>query len=254
MSATGTSRTGLWQGRRLTFASLPSTNAWVLDHAAELRDGDVVQAHIQTSGRGRLGRTWMSIPGGGLTFTVYLDAGRWQALAPNLGQVAAWAVVRTARDLGLVTLLKWPNDVMADDRKLAGILVETTGLGDGYALGIGLNVNIDSRQLAAAGVDRPAVSLRELSGRALDAERVLGKLLKHLEACLGKVREDGLAPMLAAWAGHDWLAGRAIRVIGTDREVSGTYGGLAPDGRLRLQLPDGSEACYWTGDVERILV
>jgi BirA family biotin operon repressor/biotin-[acetyl-CoA-carboxylase] ligase len=237
----------------LTFAILPSTNAWVLDHAAELWDGDVVRAHVQTCGRGRLGRAWLSIPGGGLTFTVYLDAGRWQVLAPNLGQVAAWAVARMARELGLDTLLKWPNDVMAADRKLAGILVETTGSGTGYALGMGLNVNSEGRQLEAAGVDRPVVSLRDLAGRTLDAERVLDRLLKHLEACLDKVQENGLAPLLAAWKGHDWLAGRPIRVIGADREVSGVYGGLAPDGRLRLRLPDGAEASYWTGDVERIL-
>lgn len=233
----------------LTFSSLPSTNTWALEHAGDLQHGDVVWARSQTAGRGRLDRSWVAPAGTNLTVSVVLHDAALTPLAANLGQLAACAVVDTLTEVGIKAALKWPNDVMAADGKLGGLLVEQSGRDGLFVLGIGLNVNVTLAELTAAGLDRPVTSMRDLTGRTFDLEEVLRILLRNLGERIEAVRSKGLGLLWEMWGRNDWLSGRRVRVTGPARAVEGTYVGLDRDGRLRIRTDAGLEEVLWTGDV-----
>jgi BirA family transcriptional regulator, biotin operon repressor / biotin---[acetyl-CoA-carboxylase] ligase len=246
------SLSGLWHGRLLRFDSLPSTNGWVLSNVTDLRHGDVVWALEQTEGRGRMGRVWLAPAGKSLTFSVVLQDPSFVPYAANLGQVAAWAVQGVLAQFGLAAKLKWPNDVMVRDRKVAGVLCEGQAASAAFVVGVGLNVNVTQRDFRAAKLDRPATSIAIAKGRSFKLDCVLGLLLPALQSALTTTTRQGLTPLLEAWALHDWLAGREIDVRCATESWRGRYLGLGPDGCLRLLDSAGQEHSLWTGDVERI--
>jgi BirA family biotin operon repressor/biotin-[acetyl-CoA-carboxylase] ligase len=249
----GAGLTGLWGGRVWRFDELPSTNTWAMDHAAMLQHGDVIWAVAQSAGRGRLDRTWLAAPGKCLTFSLVVAAPEFVPLAPNLGQLAAWAVRDTLLGLGVADIrLKWPNDVMVGEAKVAGLLVEQVPEPVLYVLGVGLNVNMTAADFAAAKLDRPAASIREAVGHDCDPRAVLKELLANMAARLDQARHEGTGPLWEMWARHDWLRGRSIRVTGMGRQIEGGYQGVDRDGRLRIRGADGREQALWSGDVERV--
>lgn len=241
------------EARILEFEELPSTNSWAMEHLPELRHGDVVRALRQTAGRGRLERKWCSGTQGSLTFSIILRDARLLTLGPNLGQLAACAVLRTLGENGVEAKLKWPNDVLVCDSKICGILVEQAGGGGDFVVGIGLNVNLSGPDMEAFALDRPATSLQCETGKKCDEGRILVALLEEYERQVAAALTDGLGGMLAVWAGHDWLAGREVKVLGSGQVLEGRCLGLDDGGRMRLRLGSGVEECCWTGDVERVI-
>lgn len=150
-----------------------STNA---DVAARARAGEppglVLVAEQQTSGRGRLDRAWNSPPRAGLTFSALLTA----SPTPWVPLLAGVAVARALRDVcELDPVLKWPNDVLLDGRKVAGLLAEVAGAG--VVLGVGLNVTTRAEELP---VDRPATSLRLAGAAVTDRLTLLRAMLRGL--------------------------------------------------------------------------
>ena len=242
---------GLWAGRLHTFDELPSTNTWMLEHAAELAHGDVVWARAQTSGRGRLDRSWLALPGRSLALSCVLKEAPFISLGPNIGQFAACAVADTLAEFGIAAALKWPNDVMVADRKIAGILVELADAPSVLVLGIGLNVNVTEADFRAAALARPATSRQVAVGNSFDVDTVLRALLRQLQTWLEQAVSEGLAPLCARWAAADWLAGHDIEVQTASGAVAGRYAGLDELGRLRVARAGGEEA-LWTGDVVRV--
>ena len=243
---------GLWDGRVRRFDELASTNTWAIEHAGQLQHGDVVWAVAQTGGRGRLDRAWWAVPGNCLTFSVMLHHPDLVPWAANLGQAAACAVWDTLASYGIMARLKWPNDVIVKDRKIAGILVEQAG-GSQFVVGVGLNVNVSASEWAGARVDRPAIAMSEAAGHAFELDLVLRTVVKHLATRIEATQASGPAALWELWACQDWLAGQAIQVTGTSVvPIQGQYLGLDNLGRLRLQLPTGEERALWTGDVEHV--
>jgi BirA family biotin operon repressor/biotin-[acetyl-CoA-carboxylase] ligase len=159
--------------------STGSTNADVADRArAGEAPGLVLVAEEQTAGRGRLGRSWVSPPRAGLHVSALLT----MAPSPWVPLLAGVAVARTLRDeAGLQPRLKWPNDVLVGDRKIAGILAEVVGAV--VVLGIGLNVSTRADELPA---DRPATSVA-MEGGMTDRATLLRSLLHNLAATVTKV-------------------------------------------------------------------
>lgn len=238
----------------LEFEELPSSNSWAMEHIPELRHGDVVRALLQTAGRGRLERKWCSGVRGSLTFSMILRDPRLIPMGPNLGQLAACAVLRTLQANGIEAKLKWPNDVLVCDRKICGILVEQAGGGGGdFVVGVGLNVNLSRAEIEAFALDRPATSMQCESGKCWDEGRILVSLLEEYGRQMSAAFDRGLAPMLDVWNSHDWLAGREVKVLGCGQAQAGLYLGLDEAGRMRLRLDSGVEESCWTGDVERVI-
>jgi len=193
--------------------------------AADDPEGAVAAADHQTAGRGRLGRPWTAPPGTAITASVLL---RPTAGAPvqQLSLVAGLAVAETVEAaLDLSAQIKWPNDVMVDRRKIAGILAEAR---DGIVVvGIGLNVN-QTREQLPADARVQAASLRSLDGVERDRAPLLADLLHRLERHYDAWAEGGLDAIFDGIGSRDFLRGRRVSVDGHE----GVGNGLDRAGRL----------------------
>jgi len=196
-------------------------------------EGAIATTDHQTGGRGRRGRTWVEAPGTAVLVSVLLrpPPGR---VAPQLSLVGGLAAAMAAEDaLGLAAQLKWPNDVMVDRRKVAGVLAEAR---DGVVvLGIGINVNQTREQLPLDARVSTA-SLRTVDGRERDREQVLGLLLAHLDRLYDAWREGGLDAVYEDLGARDFLRGRRVTVDG----AAGTAQMITRDGRLAVATDSGT--------------
>src|SRR6185436_13745053 len=156
----------------ITLDSVDSTNNWVKSHLADLKPLTCVTAEEQTAGRGRFKRHWISPRGENIYASLYLTVPLGSGYLPNLGQIMAFACAKVLRGLGLKALLKWPNDILIQDKKIAGVLTETVTKDDeiGVILGIGLNVNMSQESLNTIGV--PATSLFDQSKKKWDRQEL----------------------------------------------------------------------------------
>lgn len=229
-------RTQLKPFRLHWFPRLRSTN----DHAAVLRRrGDlfapaVVLAGRQTAGRGRGAHVWWSGPGC-VTVTFVLPVGA-EVLPHQLPLVAGLAVRNAAAGLTRNdgVQLKWPNDLLYDGRKLAGLLCERVENAD--LVGLGLNVNLDPASAPAPLRDR-VTSLSTIAGRPLDMTTALSTVASHLHRLLSRQAEQPFALLLREYDAHHALVGRNVSVLdGADSvAVSGRCEGLDEMGRLLLR-------------------
>ena len=204
--------------------------------AAGLRTGAVVLADEQTAGQGRHGRVWHSEAGAGIYFSTVLKPTPVLTLA--LGLAAAEAI---AQSTGVACDLRWPNDVMAGGKKVAGILVQ---LVDGAAIaGIGINVNQPSfpAELAAE-----ATSLRMTAGREIPPTDLLIVLLHAVDAFTAEPPETVLRLFARA---SSYAAGRRVTVELPDGAVAGTTAGLTSEGFLILRKDDGTDTLVIAGGV-----
>lgn len=213
-------------GRRLMFYEmLDSTNAAAL---VRPRDGTVHVAESQRAGRGRHGRSWHSAPGLGLWFSVSLK-GSAQGLA-----FAGALAVRRAVSGRAELKLKWPNDLLCDDRKVCGILVERRG--DWNALGIGVNVHHAQEDFPEE-LRVSAGSLEGQTGQSWDRARLLGDILQILDDYIVKLRRGDFAAVHAEWAAACDLVGKTVSREG----CTGLVLALDESGALLLETPEGLE-------------
>jgi BirA family biotin operon repressor/biotin-[acetyl-CoA-carboxylase] ligase len=232
-------------------ASTGSTNADLLARATrepEAREGQVLVAEEQTAGRGRLGRTWTSMPGAALTFSVLLrpvtvPSGR-RGWLPLMAGVAVASAVRSVTEGGagggraVGAALKWPNDVLVGERKLAGILAEQSPDGSAVVIGIGLNVATPAHALPASPAGLPATSLL-VEGASVSREALLLEILRQLERWYVAFRADpdpARTGLLDAYRPLCGTLGRMVRVeLPVGRVVTGVARDVDPDGRLLVQ-------------------
>ena len=205
-------------------------------------EGAVATTDHQTGGRGRRGRSWVEAPGTGVLVSVLLRPPPERS-APQLSLLGGLAAAMAAEDaLGLAAQIKWPNDVMVDRRKVAGVLAEAR---DGVVvLGIGVNVNQVREQLPAD-ARVPAASLRTVDGREHDREQVLASLLAHLDRLYAAWSEGGLDAVYEDLGARDFLRGRRVSVDG----VPGLAHMIMRDGRLEVETDDSELLLVESGDV-----
>jgi BirA family biotin operon repressor/biotin-[acetyl-CoA-carboxylase] ligase len=224
---------------------IDSTSSEIQRRVGALPDLSIVMAETQSAGRGRRGRTWLSPPG----LNVYLsclkrfDAG-FAALS-GLSLAVGVIVMRTLLALGMPGAgLKWPNDVLTDNGKLAGILVELSGEYQGPCaaiIGIGMNVRLTPALLEQAG--QPVNDLASLAGgEAPDRNRVAAALITALVEGLGQFEREGFAAFADEYANHDLLRGKALHMQGALGELDGMGAGVDLRGALLLQTLDGLRA------------
>jgi BirA family biotin operon repressor/biotin-[acetyl-CoA-carboxylase] ligase len=198
--------------------------------AADLPIGDVVVAAEQTAGQGRHGHTWYSAPNAGLYCSIVLEPTPLLTLA--LGLAVAHVVPATCD-------LRWPNDVMIDDRKLAGVLVHLVA---GKAIaGIGINLNQTEFPL-----DLEATSLKLATGHEMPPDDILDALLASVESY---TQLDSEAILTLFTRASSYAVGRRVVVHIPDGIVHGTTCGLTPDGYLRLRKDDGTDTLILAGGV-----
>ena len=208
---------------------------------AELPEGAVAVTEHQTGGRGRSGRSWSDVAGRSLLLSLLLrpPAGRpVEQLSLVVGLAVAEAVEATTE---LAAAVKWPNDVLVREGKVAGILLESSG--ETVICGIGINVDQAESELPAA-TRLPSTSLRVATGRAQDRAALLVAVLAAVERLYEAWLEDELAQLLPELERRDALSGKTVTVGG----VTGEAAGIAPDGRLRILTQDG-ETLVASGEV-----
>jgi BirA family biotin operon repressor/biotin-[acetyl-CoA-carboxylase] ligase len=221
--------------------SIDSTNRRARELAADGREQAVVVADEQTGGRGRLGRAWAS-PSGGVWLSLLVRPDVPAAHAPVYTLVAAVATTRAVREAGVEATIKWPNDVLVGERKLAGILTEMEGEADRVGwlvVGIGLNANVDPAEVPAEN----ATSLRAESG---DVDR--RRLTQRLVEAFYDLHGDHDA-VLTAWREYADTLGRRVRVDVGDRTVAGEAVDIEFPGTLHVDTDDGVETVA-AGDCE----
>lgn len=233
--------------------SIDSTNAYARRHLDELADGEVISAEVQTDGRGRLDRKWHSGGPGNLTASFVLKPFEAAAEAPalaNITQYAALAVAELIDDLGARTTLKWPNDVMANGSKIAGILSESVVQGErflGCILGIGVNLNMGPSDLRSIG--RPAASLHLLLGRPIDRDAFLDELLERFFRSYPSFLEEGFPLIRDKFKGKSTFIGKRISIDSSTSRCSGIAQDLDEYGSLVLLDDSGMQRHISVGDI-----
>ena len=240
---------GLTLGRPLSWqAETQSTNDDALAAAKNgAPHGAVFGAETQTRGRGRRGSEWVSTPGAGLWFSLLLRPDLSAELAPGLALCAGLAVREAvAARVTAHVAVKWPNDVFAGGRKVAGILVESQVSGatlGSVVIGIGINVTQTAFPDPLSSI---ATSLALLSASVLDREGLLADVLIDLETSLERLTTSGMAAIAEALRPHDALLDRRLRIEG----VEGVGAGIDTAGRLLLRTDLGQLRPIAAGHVE----
>lgn len=236
------------------FPSLDSTNSEMAAlEPPPLNEGCVVLADAQRRGRGRLGRRWIASTGESLTFSILLHPTRAPAeMAPLALTVALGVATGIGEILDLPLVLKWPNDLLCDGKKLAGILIETSGDGQGIrrvVVGVGINVNQDRFPPELTPL---ATSLRLATGRLQSRAEILLSVLQSLERWIDLWRTVGAAAIIDAWLNYAPWIGEEVRVKTSAGEQIGVAVGLSPHGALILQDGAGKRRQIHSGDVSLV--
>jgi BirA family biotin operon repressor/biotin-[acetyl-CoA-carboxylase] ligase len=223
------------------FDALPSTQDEAKTRAlAGAPEGTLIVADRQTAGRGRLGRAWVSPPGG-LWYSILLRPPIAPDAVPALILVAAldWARVLEAR--GVPARLKWPNDLWVEGRKVAGLLTEMSAEMDRVhwaVLGVGVNVANDP----PGGTDVPAASLKQWLGDRVTRQELLAAWIDRFSKSYRRFAADGFVPFRPAYAARSWLRGRAVRFQTAAGAATGRAAGVDATGRLMVETPRGTVA------------
>ncbi len=239
------------------YPAIGSTN----DKAKELaaggaEEGTLVIADAQTAGRGRLDRNWFSPPGLGLYMSFVLRPGVAPDRSAGSLMAVSLAAAEAVEELGIqgVVGIKWPNDLVAEHRKVAGVLSEigvSGGKVDWCVVGIGINVNHTLADFPVELRDK-ATSLRELCHRRIDRLDLMKSLIAGVSRWNGRFTRDGLEPLIAQWRRRSAILGKRVRVETSGEVVVGTAVGLEPDGALRVKLESGAEEVLHVGDVHLV--
>jgi BirA family biotin operon repressor/biotin-[acetyl-CoA-carboxylase] ligase len=210
-------------------------------------------ADYQRAGRGRQGRSWLAEPGAALMLSVVFRDNtaapvpwRWTSLASVALVEAIEDVLPMARPS-----IKWPNDVLLNDRKVAGILAETSWDGRQLVAIVGVGVNVSTDAAALSVVGGTPTSLREACGQSLDRGRLLLAFIRQVDRWL----ERPAAELHATWQARLWGRGQQLHLVDLDQDQEQERAeqvvvlGAEPDGSLRVRLADGTERLTTTGEL-----
>ncbi len=230
---------------------IDSTNARARQLAEEgAAEGTVIIADRQSAGRGRLGRRWESPSAVNLYCSILLRPQIPVQQAPQLTFLSAVAVAETLQQLyHLDAKVKWPNDLLVNGRKIAGLLNEMSAETEQIhfvILGVGVNLNMTAEQFPQE-LNYPATSVLLTTGNKVDRVVFIREFLQRLDRYYGEFLRDGFAPIRRRWESLCDMMNLRVQV---DQRLTGTVVGLDSDGALRLQLDVGRVERIMAGDVK----
>ena len=242
-------------GREIIYMdSIDSTNS----HAKRLGekdfiDGTVIIAEEQTTGRGRLGREWVSPKGKGIWMTILLKPDINPERASQITLISAMAVVKGIKKASDIdTLIKWPNDLVLNGQKLCGILTELGAEIDRInylCVGIGINVNQDKKDFGNYELNT-ATSLKIVSGSVVDRKKLIGEVLKAFEDYYTKfLKDSSIDFMVEEYKKSSANIGKEVRLITKDGEIEATAEDISSNGHLIVRLKCGSLREISSGEV-----
>lgn len=229
-----------------------STNTALLERAAAgAPGGTVIAAEWQPGGRGRLGRAWHAGVGEALTFSLLWRFARGAGALAGLSLAVGVAIARAIAAAGVPgVVLKWPNDVLWQGAKLAGVLTELTGDALGpTASAVGIGVNVRLSQATRARIGQAAADLETACGAAPDRNELLARLLAELGRVLEAFEREGFAPLRAEWQRLHALQDRRVTLLLPDgTRQSGSARGVAEDGSFLLETRGGMKR-FHSGEI-----
>jgi BirA family biotin operon repressor/biotin-[acetyl-CoA-carboxylase] ligase len=237
----------------------PSTNTWAIENIAHLNHGDVVFTQKQTAGRGQNGRTWHS-PTGVLTASVILTQIPSVQL-PQFSLAAGLAVIYAIEDLVVdcqsLFRLKWPNDILFNGRKLAGILCEASSFGaEGrVVVGIGLNRCVEVKHETLKAISHQVISLHQISATVPTELELLTQVRRYLMQLAGLLRYKnyrsghGFSSLLPSLRQRDALSGQMITLAVGKAQIMGEAMGISDRGYLLLRLQSGEIQTFASGHI-----
>lgn len=233
---------------------VPSSNSELLREARRdpaLPKGSILAVEWQSAGRGRMGRRWLSGLGNALTFSLLWRFSTGLSSLAGLSLATGVAVIRSLHKLGIENVgLKWPNDVVTPNGKLAGMLIEAQGdmLGPcAVVIGIGLNLHLPPAGSQLIG--QPAAALDSLTSHIPDRNHLLALLLAELGEILDQFAVAGFAGIRNEWERYHWLQNRSVQLSAPDGTLlQGLARGVTGNGALRLETSDGMQT-FTAGEV-----
>jgi len=233
----------------LVFDSIDSTNAEALRSIERGRAAPfLVLAERQTAGRGRRGRKWVSPFAENIYYSLVLRIDGGMRQLEGLSLVVGLAVMQTLRELGIPGVgLKWPNDVLVGQKKIAGILLELVGDPADVChvvLGVGINVNMQ----ATAEVDQQWTSVRLETGQVMDRNQLVASLGIMLRTYLNRHQQLGFSVIQAEWEQNHLWQGCAVSLVAGVNKIDGVVMGIDQQGALRLKVGD-AEKVYSGGEL-----
>lgn len=224
---------------------IDSTNVRALERLQQGVPGGLYVAEFQHGGRGRRGRQWLSPLASSLCFSLAWRFNSGAAALEGLSLAVGVALQRALRRLEVPDVcLKWPNDLLVDQAKLSGILIELSGDAAGecqVAIGVGLNVRLPDALLEE--LDQPATDLSRLGFTGSRTE-LLAALVAELVTVLESFERGGFAPLRADWEAVNAFAGREVRLTSGSHSYEGVCVGVTDQGGLRLQTAAGEEVFH----------
>jgi BirA family transcriptional regulator, biotin operon repressor / biotin---[acetyl-CoA-carboxylase] ligase len=239
--------------------SIDSTSVYLQDQAkCGAVTGTVCLAEFQTAGKGRRGRQWLSPFGNNIYLSILWRYQTGPAGLAGLSLALGVATVRALTEFGLHEIgLKWPNDVLSQKRKLAGILVDVAGENGGpcdAVIGIGVNFYLSAKQIAE--IDQPCATIQQLLGDAALQRRnqLTALLLNQLLPVIAEFESVGVQRYVDEWRRYDCMLGQHATLYQGSSPQSGTLAGIDNSGLLLLRLADGSLKRFASGEVSSSLL
>ena len=229
----------------IVYQEVDSTNSKAIKLAEKGEDeGTVIIAETQSKGRGRLGRFWLSPLGVGIYLSIIL---RPKILPKDSFSIVFLTGIAVAESIKKVTslspTLKWPNDILVNDKKIGGILIETKSKKeriDYLVDGIGVNVNTDT-SLFPKEIQKKSTSLKKIMGKDIDRNRLIKTLLHSFEKWYFQYIQEGKKKILKEWNKYTNMTGRKIRADISNRSIKGTVIGISENGLLLLKVKNKIE-------------
>ncbi len=234
------------------FDTIDSTNTWAKTNAHNLEPEQFtcITALEQTAGRGRFMRKWLSPRGQNIYATLFFCIPKENSYLANLGQILAYSCALVLKQKGFPAQIKWPNDIVIDGKKIAGILSEATTLPShiGMALGIGINVNMGDELLNT--INQPATSLAQLSQTTWRTEQILEPLLQQFLTDLDQLQQKGFSPFFDKFDQLLAYKGKEISCHDGTQVLKGICQAITKEGHLELLLPSGQTTTILAGEVK----
>ena len=231
--------------------SVDSTSRYLLNKPlGAMEKADICIAEYQTQGRGRRGRQWVSPYGVNLYFSIRWRYGAGATGLAGLSIAVGVVLLKALASLGMTGLqLKWPNDVLLNRQKVAGILIDVTGEASGpctMVTGVGINLAMSARH--AAEIRQPWANLSSLVEQGVQRDQILAAVLDAMLGCLQTFPRQGLQPYLDDWHEFDAFQNQLVTLSMPDGSVQGRNMGLDSDGALLIDI-DGKQRRYVMGEI-----
>ncbi len=235
------------------FESINSTNIWTKENASILDPHKIscITANEQSGGKGRFLKKWISPKDCNLYATLFFCLPKHFLYVANISQLLSISCVKCLKKLNFTPQIKWPNDLLLEQKKLGGILCETIQIDPylGVILGIGLNINMSDALLET--IDQPASSLRQVSGKTWPTNQILSSLLSQFIEDLTLFKTEGFAPFQSYYNAHLAFLKEPISWKTENDLLTGISQGVSPEGHLCILLPSGETIQLRSGEIQK---